>query len=98
MLHTIKAIDRAGFDLRAWCFRCARGAQVDAIIWMDFRERGWDDATSVAANRFRCASCGRCDEVLLVPATRPAQPPVTALSFVSAYFHGLRRAGKRRRE
>lgn len=93
--RTIKEVDRAGHDLRAWCFRCARGERIDAIIWMDFEERGWDGALSAAASRFRCKRCARSDEVLLLPASCPPRSPITDVSFVSAYFHALRKAGKR---
>lgn len=94
---TLKALDEAGLDVRAWCYRCARAGHVDAIIWQLFAERGWPMDMASAAPRFRCEECDRSDQVLLVPATRPKRPSWTGADAVAAFFHGMRSAAKKAR-
>lgn len=97
-LETIRAIDLAGEDIRVWCFECARGKRIDAIIWQLFEERGWDMETEAARGRFRCAVCRSAAHTLIVPATRPKRDISNApTDLVAGYFHTMRSQGKRAR-
>lgn len=94
-MRTIRTIDEAGQDLRLWCYRCARGGRIAAIVWQLFAERGWDDALPIAATRFRCTECGERD-VLILPATRPPMILAGATEqLVAAYFHKSRALAKK---
>lgn len=94
---TLKEMDEAGVDVRAWCFACGRGARIDAIIWWLFRDRGWPMELDQARRRFTCSGCGSSADVLLVPATRPPRPPASAADVVAAYFHHQRSLAKKAR-
>ncbi|PZQ20578.1 MAG: hypothetical protein DI569_15095 [Sphingopyxis macrogoltabida] len=91
---TLKDLDDAGKDVRAWCFDCARGDRIDAIIWKLFADRGWPMGLADAAPRFRCRQCGSAAAVHLYPATRPYLPPMTATDMAALIFFGARKAAK----
>lgn len=95
---TLKELDEAGVDVRLWCFACGRGAEIDAIIWWKFRDRGWPMELELAARRFTCSSCRSSADVLIVPATRPKRPPATAADLVAAFFHQQRSLAKKARQ
>lgn len=97
MFETLKEMDSAGVDVRLWCFRCARGERMDSNIWMVFEDRGWPTDLPSAGSRFRCRKCKKKDQILLVPATRPPQPPITWARLVEQYFHSQRALSKKRR-
>lgn len=88
-MRTIKDIDDAKQDLRIWCFRCARGERIDAIIWELFEARGWPADLPEASVRFRCKVCRKSDQVLVVPATRPYVAS-SVNDYIGALFHGFR--------
>ncbi len=100
-MRSIRLLDEAGQDLRVWCFRCARGERIDAIIWQRFDAKGWDHSLPAAAARFRCKICGHLDEVLIVPATRPVRELGSGRyeteQLVAAVFHHYRSQRKRGR-
>jgi hypothetical protein len=96
-MRTLRAIDEAGQDLRLWCFRCGRGARVDAIIWRLFEARDWAQVLPMAARRFRCTGCGSSDQVALYPARRPNRAPASGASVIAGYFHRCRAAAKHAR-
>ena len=91
--ETIKDIDRAGFDLRIWCFACARGEQLDGIYWDLFERRGWAMELDAARRRFRCKGCRSTAHVLILPAT-PREPRKVEKAWnhcVEYWFHNLRK-------
>ena len=92
---TLKELDDAGRDVRAWCFACARGSLVDTMIWQKFAERGWPMTLEQAAAHFRCEACGSAEHVGLFPIERPPAPANAASLLVEGFFHGMR--GKRKR-
>jgi hypothetical protein len=92
---TLKEIDRAGFDVRLWCFLCGRGATIDGIIWSLFEDRGWSIDLISARQRFPCKTCRSSADVLIIPARAQRSRQVSTTAFVAAYFHGLRGQGKR---
>ncbi|MGQ3289021.1 hypothetical protein [Sphingopyxis sp.] len=94
---TLKDLDDAGKDVRAWCFECARGERVDTNIWELFARRHWPMGLDAAARQFRCTECGSSEHVRLYPATRPYQPPMTGTDMVAAIFFGVRAAAKAKR-
>jgi hypothetical protein len=89
-LMTLKDLDAAGRDVRAWCFGCARGQVVDAMIWKRFDASGWDMGLSAAAARFRCKGCGSAADVRLYPAWREPVPANAAARLVERFFHDMR--------
>ena len=93
---TLRQFDDAGYDLRLWCFRCARGSVVDAIVWVYFAERGWPVDVDAARRRFPCRECRRFDQVAILPARRPpATPaPATWALEVERFFHTSRQRRK----
>lgn len=93
--ETLQDIDFAGYDVRIWCYRCARGSVLDGSIWEGFLARGWAIDLRAAAARFRCSECGRADEILIVPTRRIAAPPRDWAGEVVAYFHATRARRKR---
>lgn len=93
--HNLRAIDEAGLNVRAWCFACARGDEVDAIIWMLFQKRGWPDELPEAARKFRCKGCRSSANVVLFPASRPKEPKRTWAAQVEHWFHNERGKGRR---
>lgn len=95
--ETIRDIDFDGHDLRIWCHRCARGFVVDSVIWEAFLARGWSIEVTKAGERFRCTSCNRTDQILLVPATRSTPAPRDWASEVVGYFHATRARRKHRK-
>lgn len=86
--RTLRQIDEAGHDIRIWCFRCARSKEIDGAIWFAFSERGWPIELDLAATRFTCRRCRRCDQVLIVPASR--EPQLEFSRQVVKYFHDQR--------
>ena len=95
---TPKEIDEAGFDVRLWCFTCARGAVIDGIIWARFEDRGLPLELEAAAARFPCAICRSADQVLILPATAISRRNVTGTDFVAAFFHGMRGKAKKAKQ
>ena len=93
---TLKDLDDRHQDVRAWCFRCARGAVVDTIMWQRFEARGWPQDLQAAAARFTCSSCSSAEHVALYPATRPPTPHDAPTRLVARYFFTVRGAGKKR--
>ena len=93
---TLKDLDDRHQDVRAWCFRCARGAVIDTIMWQRFEARGWPQDLQAAAARFTCSSCRSADQVALYPARRPPVPHDAAERLVARYFFTVRGAGKKR--
>lgn len=93
---TLKDLDDRRQDVRAWCFRCARGAVIDAIMWQRFAARGWPQDLQAAAARFTCSSCGSADDVALYPARRPPIAGDEPTRLVARYFFTVRSAGKKR--
>lgn len=93
---TIKDIDRAGFDLRLWCYSCQRDAIVDGIVWMDFEERGLPLDVDAARRHFRCKRCGARD-CLIVPTAARGPRPTDAKGMGAAIFFACRAAAKKRR-
>lgn len=91
--ETLRQIDEAGFNVRLWCFRCARGDELDAIVWVHFVERGWAIDLAGAQRRFPCKVCRRSDAVAILTARRPREP-VTWAAEVERFFHASRK-GKR---
>ena len=91
---TLRDLDEAGKDVRAWCFECARGERVDTMIWAKFAERHWPMELDAAARQFRCSRCSSSEHVGLFPATRPEYPPMTANDFAAALFFGAKAAAK----
>lgn len=91
---TLRDLDEAGKDVRAWCFECARGERVDTMIWTKFAERNWPMGLVTAARQFRCSGCSSSEHVGLFPATRPEYPPMTANDFAAALFFGAKAASK----
>lgn len=91
---TLDQIDRAGHDLRLWCYACARGATIDAIIWQRFAERGLPLMLDQARRHFPCRRCGARD-CLIVPATRPPMIGDPLKNLIAAFFHGQRSAAKK---
>jgi hypothetical protein len=94
--RTLKEIDQAGHDVRLWCFACARGGTIDAIIWMRFAERGLSLDLAAVQPHFPCRSCGGRD-ALILPCTRPGSIGDPRAELVAGWFHGMRSAGKKRR-
>ncbi|QNQ09269.1 hypothetical protein [Sphingomonas alpina] len=96
--ETLKQIDDAGHDLRLWCFKCARGSTLDAIIWVHFTERGWALDLESARARFPCRQCKSVDHVALFPARRAAAPAEKSWAHqVERAFHDARKRKKMRR-
>lgn len=91
---SLKDLDDAGKDVRAWCFECARGERVDTIIWQLFARRHWPMGLDAAAHQFRCTECGSSEHVRLYPATRPYQSPMTGADLAAAIYFGARKAAK----
>lgn len=89
-LMTLKDLDDAWRDVRAWCFACARGEVLDTMIWERFDANGWDMALDIAAARFRCNGCGSSAEVRLYPAWREPIPANAPARLVERFFHGMR--------
>lgn len=97
-LHmTLKELDEAGRDVRAWCFDCQRGEIVDTIIWQRFEARGWPMTIDTAAPRFRCKECRSSAAVRLYPASRPPTPPNAASLLVEGFFFKMRSMAKQRK-
>lgn len=94
--HTIKDIDRAGLDLRLWCYACQHTAVVDGIIWTDFEDRGLSLDIASARGRFRCREC-RSRDVLLLPATAQSWRPKNSESVGAAWFFANLSAAKKKR-
>lgn len=95
---TIQDIDRAGHDLRVWCFACARGDRIDPIVWQLFADRGWAMDLPAGSVRFRCKCCRSSADVLIVPASRPHRDLSTApADIVVAFFHAMRAQAKERK-
>lgn len=92
---TLKDLDDRRQDVRAWCFRCARGAVIDTIIWQRFEARGWPQDLHSAAARFTCSSCGSADQVALYPARRPPLAHDEPERLVARYFFTVRGMRKR---
>lgn len=93
---TIRDIDRAGFDLRLWCYACQRDAVIDGIVWLDFEERGLPLDIAGARRHFRCSRCG-ARECLIVPTRARGPRPTDARSIGAALFFAARAAAKRKR-
>jgi hypothetical protein len=93
---TIKEIDRAGFDLRLWCYACQHTKVLDGIIWARFEERGLALELDQVRRHFPCSRCGARD-CLIVPATSQSWRPKDAMSVAAAWFFAGRSAAKRRR-
>lgn len=94
---TLKDLDDAGRDVRAWCDACQRAGHVDTIIWELFEAKGWPMALDDAATHFRCRACGSGAHVTLTPCDRPPQAHTTGTDIVAAIFFGARAKGKKRR-
>jgi hypothetical protein len=94
---TLEEIDRAGFDVRLWCFRCGRGHTVDGIIYLHFEKRGLSGDLRAVQPFFPCRGCGGRDALILpcTPAT-PRHVPSPA-GLVAGWFHQMRSAGKKQR-
>lgn len=96
-LVTVLDLDEAWYDLRVWCFACARGGEVHSGIWRQFEERGWSIDLVEARRRFRCNGCGSSADVVLLPTRRPPAPEVRVRTWaqeVEAFFFANRK-GKR---
>lgn len=92
---TIKDMDRAGFDLRLWCYACQRDAVINGIVWMEFEDRGLPLDIEEARQHFRCSRCGARD-CLIVP-TKPRGPrPKDATGMAVTWFFANRAAARRR--
>lgn len=91
--RTLKEIDRAGFDVRLWCFACARGADLDGTIWMRFEERGLPLDLSAVQAYFPCKVCGG-REALILPRTASGCRPKDATGWAVTWFFANRAAGK----
>lgn len=94
---TLRDLDEAGKDVRAWCFDCARGTRIDTLIWELFVERHWPMGLDAAARQFRCQQCRSSLHVGLFPATRPYHSPMTGADVAAAIFFGARKAAKAER-
>lgn len=95
---TLKEIDQAGYDIRLWCFACARGTVIDGIIWARFEDRGLPIDIDAARERFPCKACRSAAQVLVLPATAVSRRIITPADFVAAYFHALRSASKKAKQ
>ncbi len=91
---TLKDLDDAGRDVRAWCFACGRGALFPAIIWRDFAARGRAIELVALARKFPCSVCRSSADVVLIPATRPPAPPDAMTQLVAKFFFMARSAPK----
>jgi hypothetical protein len=94
--RTLKEIEHAGLDVRLWCYRCQRVAQVDGIIYRHFTERGLSDDLGAVQPYFRCEGCGGRD-ALILPCTRPRRAGDPRAELVAGWFHAMRAANRRRR-
>jgi hypothetical protein len=92
---SIRDLDDADLELRAWCFACARGEVVSSAIWQKFERKGWPIDLIGARPRFRCKQCRSSADVILLPATPRGSGSWAGM--VAAFFHSHRSAGKRRR-
>jgi len=92
---TLQALDDAGLDLRLWCYRCARAAVVDSIIWQRFERNGWPTDLPAARSRFRCKECRSSGDILIVPTKRPPPPANAAEQLVAGIFHFWRGQSKK---
>lgn len=93
---TLKDLDDRHQDVRAWCFRCARGAVIDAIMWQRFEARGWPQDLKAAVARFTCRACRSADQVALYPARRPPVPANAPSLLVERFFFDVRSMRKKR--
>jgi len=93
---TLRDIDRAGCDLRLWCYHCQRDGIVDGIVWTHFEERGLPLEIDAARRFFPCKTCGARD-CLIVPTRARGWRPKNATSVGVAWFFANRSAGKRRK-
>lgn len=94
---TIRQLDDAGMEIRAWCFACARGGVIGSGIWKKFSNH---DLTLIEARaRFPCKMCRSSADVLLLPATAEmvTVKPMSWADEVASFFHASRSARKRRR-
>ncbi|NMN07525.1 MULTISPECIES: hypothetical protein [unclassified Novosphingobium] len=94
--RTIKDIDRAGLDLRLWCYACQHTAVLDGIIWSTFEDRGFPLEIDQARAHFRCRRC-RSKDVLLIPARATGFRPKGPENIAAAWFFARRSAAKKRR-
>lgn len=92
---TLKDLDEAGHDVRAWCWTCGRGAVFPSIIWRDFAKRGRAIELRALARKFPCSACGSSADVMLIPATRPHAPVDAMERLVAKFFFMARGAPKR---
>jgi hypothetical protein len=91
--NTIFDIDKAGFDLRLWCYSCCRGSTVDGIVWAHFQERGLSLKIDEVRNHFPCRQCGARD-CLILPATATGPRPKDALGIAVTWFFAARSTNK----
>ncbi|CAN5558140.1 hypothetical protein BH09PSE4_BH09PSE4_00070 [soil metagenome] len=92
---TLKEIDRAGFDIRLWCYECARGTKLDGTIWMHFEDRGLSLKLDDVRHYFPCTKCGGRD-ALILPAKATGHRPKTPMDWAVAWFFTNRKAGRER--
>lgn len=96
-MRTLDDVCAAGFDIRAWCFRCARGADRSAVgIRYVYRQRGYSLELVDVAKRFICTECRRSDAVRLFPCKPlPPVPGEAHLHVIGDIFRWNRAARKR---
>ncbi len=92
---TLKDLDDAGHDVRAWCFACGRGALFPAVVWREFAARGRAIELRALARKFPCSECRSAADVLLIPATRPPAPADSMTQLIAKFFFMARKAPKR---
>mgnify|MGYP007051630449 CR=1 FL=1 len=92
----------ADAQLRVWCFRCFRWRDITLETLGNGGMSGETEFAAVA-RRFRCITCRRSDQVLVLPASVPGSPgrsrdysgESAGAALVAGYFHAMRGAGKR---
>lgn len=78
--------------VRVWCFRCARGAELDDATLIRAQALSLDEL----ATRCRCSQCRQSDQVLALPASWPTEPARSWEQEVAAFFHSERAKAKKR--
>lgn len=94
--RTLKEIDRAGLDIRLWCFRCTRGAVLDGSFYLHFEQRGLPTQLAFVQRKFPCRQCGARD-CLIIPATAHGPRPKDATGWAVTWFFANRKAAKQQR-
>lgn len=93
---TLDQLDRAGLAVRAWCFDCAKGHEVELGRWADYATRHPGMTVAELQARTRCRQCRSTSAVLIVPASRLPYPEIDQTSIAVTYFFAHRSKRRRR--